>query len=108
MSALLEIKSPDRGRRLAAFNAISRKRLDYLLTNSANQPVCALEFQGGGHWQGGSRKRDAVKKSALARAGLPLIEVHPDWDEHELVSQLDSAIKRGRFKADPGPRRRTA
>ncbi len=59
----------------AAFRAINSKRVDILVIDRAGWPVLAVEFQGAGHYQGAAAARDAVKKEALRRAGVPYLEV---------------------------------
>lgn len=59
-----------------AYFAINSKRVDLLIVDPACRPVCAIEFQGTGHHIGpGAAARDAVKKEALRRAGIRMVEV---------------------------------
>jgi hypothetical protein len=58
-----------------AFWCINSKRVDMLLIDEACQPRHAIEYQGGGHYQGTAAARDAVKKEALRRAGIGYHEV---------------------------------
>jgi len=59
-----------------AYFAINAKRVDLLIVDPACRPVCAIEFQGTGHHVGpNAAARDAVKKEALRRAGLRMVEV---------------------------------
>lgn len=59
-----------------AFWAINAKRVDLLIVDEECQPVAAIEFQGTGHHRGReTAARDAVKREALRRAGIALIEV---------------------------------
>jgi hypothetical protein len=48
---------------------------DFLLVDENCHPRQAIEYQGGGHHQGDAAARDAVKKEALRRAGIPYHEV---------------------------------
>jgi hypothetical protein len=58
-----------------AFRAINSKRVDILIVDQGSWPVLAVEFQGGGHYQGTAAIRDAVKKlncaCRSASAGSP-------------------------------------
>ena len=65
------LASPDE----QAFRSINSKRVDILIVDQAGWPVLAVEFQGGGHYQGTAAIRDAVKKEALAKAGVGYVEV---------------------------------
>lgn len=58
-----------------AFRSINSKRVDILIVDQGGWPVLAVEFQGGGHYQGSAAIRDAVKKEALDKAGVGYVEV---------------------------------
>lgn len=58
-----------------AYACINSKRVDLLLMDENCQPREAIEYQGGGHFQGAAAARDAVKKEALRRAGIGYHEV---------------------------------
>lgn len=58
-----------------AHRCINSKRVDLLLVDGNCQPRHAIEYQGGGHYQGDAAARDAVKKEALRRAGIGYHEV---------------------------------
>jgi len=60
-----------------AFRSINSKRVDILIVDQGGWPVIAVEFQGGGHYQGTATIRDAVKKEALSKAGVAYVEVFP-------------------------------
>lgn len=66
--------------RNAAFASINSKRLDFAIIDRAGRLALAVEYQGEGHHQGTAFMRDAVKREAIRRAGVPLIEVEPDFD----------------------------
>jgi hypothetical protein len=65
------IRSSDR----LAHSAINSKRVDVLVIAPSGLPVLAVEYQGGGHYQGDAAARDAVKREALRRAGVAYVEV---------------------------------
>jgi hypothetical protein len=58
-----------------AYGCINSKRVDLLLVDEDCEPRHAIEYQGGGHYQGDAAVRDAVKKEALQRAGIGYHEV---------------------------------
>jgi hypothetical protein len=64
-----------RSKDTAAYGCINSKRVDLLLVDGDCQPRHAIEYQGGGHYQGTAAARDAVKKEALRRAGIGYHEV---------------------------------
>ena len=67
-----------------AFNTINAKRVDFLLVDAELKPRHAIEYQGQGHHQGTAAARDVVKKEALRRAGIGLVEVMADDTPAEL------------------------
>lgn len=69
LGEILRCKDP------AAYGCINSKRVDLLLVDENCDPRHAVEYQGGGHHQGTTAARDAVKKEALRRAGIPYHEV---------------------------------
>ncbi|PWJ17015.1 DUF2726 domain-containing protein [Jannaschia seohaensis] len=98
MSAILSVQHPDRNMRSQGFNAISRKRVDFCLTDQTNRPVCVVEYQGGGHWTSGgaaTERRDKTKRAAFAMARLPLLEVPAKWDWTDISRQLDALLSQG-------------
>lgn len=68
----------------AAFASINSKRLDFAIFDRFGMLVCAVEYQGSGHHQGKAFMRDAVKKEALRRAGVPLVEVQRNYVPFEV------------------------
>lgn len=80
----------------AAHLLIRHKRPDYVIVNQQGFPVCVVEYQGGGHYQGDARERDAIKKAALQRANIPLVEIFADEqnDAHLIRQKLDVAVSK--------------
>jgi|SRR5438477_10515371 len=58
-----------------AFASINSKRIDVLVIDRRGFPVLAVEHQGEGHYQGTAAARDAIKKEALRKAGVPYLEI---------------------------------
>ena len=50
--------------------------------------VAAIEYQGTGHHQDNAFLRDAVKREAVRKAGVPYIEVEADFDASEVRGRL--------------------
>lgn len=71
-----------------AYFAINSKRLDFAIFDRTLRLVLAIEYQGTGHHQNAAFLRDAVKREALRRAGIRMIEVGPDFVPEELAETL--------------------
>lgn len=72
-----------------AFASVNSKRVDFLIIDKSGNAALAVEFQGSGHYLGQTAfMRDAVKKEALRRAGVPLLEVTPDMQRDEIIAQM--------------------
>jgi Protein of unknown function (DUF2726) len=76
----------------AAFAAVNSKRIDILLCDSSGLPILAIEHQGSGHYSEGAEERDAVKRLALERAGIALLETTPKMSDQELDEKILAAI----------------
>jgi hypothetical protein len=61
--------------RRKAFQEINSKRVDFILIDRAGFPTIAIEYQGGGHYQGNAIKRDHIKREAFRKIGVPFMEV---------------------------------
>lgn len=75
-----------------AFAPINSKRLDFAVINKFGILVCAIEYQGTGHYHKTSFMRDAVKREVLRKSGVPFLEVPPDFTPQNLERQLFDAI----------------
>ncbi len=60
-----------------AWMAINSKRVDFLIIDTFGHPATAVEYHGSGHHRDGGRAaaRDAVKRRALEKAGIELVEI---------------------------------
>ncbi|MBB4659145.1 DUF2726 domain-containing protein [Parvularcula dongshanensis] len=76
----------------AAFRAVNAKRADFLVIDAAGLPLVAIEYQGEGHYQGDAKARDAVKRAALARANIALVELFPEDDRTEAIAAIEAAL----------------
>jgi len=82
-----------------AFASINSKRVDILIIGPYGDPVAAVEYQGGGHYQGTAAARDAIKKEALRRAGVQFLEIaesHSPEDVSMMVRRLFQPAPTGR------------
>jgi len=72
-----------------AFRSINSKRVDILVIDRSGWPFLAVEFQGGGHYQGTAAARDAVKKEALRKAGVK----HMEFSATDIDAQIKSRLR---------------
>ena len=78
----------------AAFASINAKRLDFALVDARGLLCLAIEVQGSGHHLSRTAfMRDAVKREALRRADVPMLEVQPAWTLKELSQQLRTHLR---------------
>lgn len=84
--------APDAQTRFSAHAAFRQKRVDFLIVDSAMQPLCGIEYQGSGHHQGNSAKRDRVKAKAFEEAGLPLVIVDRTDDWSTTLASMRAAL----------------
>ena len=82
------IRSADRD----AHASINSKRADFVLVDEAGIPACVIEYQGTGHHRGNAAARDEVKRAALAKAGVPLVELYPKQDRAAVVTAVEDAL----------------
>lgn len=83
----------DRVRR-AAHASINSKRLDFAIVDRSGLLVVAIEYQGGGHYQGDAALRDAVKREALRRAGVQMIEIAADEPLEAVAARVGALLSR--------------
>ncbi|MCC5965980.1 MAG: DUF2726 domain-containing protein [Natronohydrobacter sp.] len=77
-----------------AYGVINSKRLDIAVIDRAGYLALAIEVQGSGHYQDPAIFiRDAVKKEALRRAGVDLLEVMPDWETAKISQEVSQRLK---------------
>jgi len=75
-----------------AFRSINSKRLDFLVIDAYGMPVLAVEYQGHGHFRDTTFMRDAVKREALRKAGIRLLEVPAVFDAEDLERDIRKAL----------------
>lgn len=86
--SLGEVIRPVKGSPPGAMSAINSKRIDMGIFDRRGFLVCAVEYQGTGHWRNNASLRDTVKREALRAAGVELLEVYPDFDEEDVERSL--------------------
>lgn len=84
----------------ADYFAISGQRVDFLVVDGVFRPICAIEYQGAGHYganahaRARTRTRDFSKRKALRMAGVPLVEIPESWDQGLLRDRLGDVTGR--------------
>lgn len=77
----------------AAFSSYNSKRVDFLLIDRFGHPVLVVEYHGTGHGLSDDAwDRMEVKRLALARAGIPLVEVPAKASKAEIVRMVDERL----------------
>lgn len=79
--------------RKQAFASINSKRLDFAIVDRYGLLAAAIEVQGSGHYHHKTFLRDAVKREALRRAGVELIEVQESWLSDEISSRIRTVLR---------------
>jgi hypothetical protein len=97
MGEIMRTEDSEEGK--TAHSAINSKRIDILMCNTLRFPILAIEHQGSGHYGNGAEERDAVKRLALERAGIALLETFPDIPPQELEQLIFAAVSKS--KTDP-------
>jgi hypothetical protein len=97
------LRSPDDN----AFHSINSKRVDILIVDQGGWPVAAIEYQGGGHYQGTAAARDAVKKEALRKAGIRYVEITATDSSEQIRLRVREQLGWHPIRATTGEARRT-
>jgi len=72
-----------------AFNSFNSKRVDFLIIDTYGKPKLAIEYHGSGHYlSDDAEQRDAVKRLALERAGIPLLEFQYGVHANEVANKV--------------------
>jgi hypothetical protein len=87
-----------------AFHSINSKRVDILVVDRGGWPFLAVEYQGDGHYQGTAAGRDAVKKEAFRKAGVPYLEFCATDTEDKIRSRLrEHLVSKAAVTSHHGP-----
>jgi hypothetical protein len=77
----------------AAYRSINSKRLDFAIFNRFGHLIAAIEYQGHGHHSHDQTfLRDAVKREAIRKAGVPYVEVPADFTTEGVTHQIKSIL----------------
>lgn len=79
----------------AGFHAINAKRVDFAVVDARGLLLAAVEYQGSGHALADPWFRDGVKRAALARAGVALVEVAADEPPEAAAARLAAVLRQG-------------
>lgn len=89
------VESGSRAQRWRAFRSYGGKRVDFLIIDPWGYPAVAIEYHGSGHEKSDdAAARDVVKKRALQRAGVELLEIYTYSEREEFLAQLDAMLLR--------------
>ena len=95
MSAIFTVSHASRREQLRGFGKVRQKYVDFLILDAECRPLCGVEYHGTGHFQGDAAARDAIKRFAFARAGLPLIEMRHDAPVEAGIAAVAQATGHG-------------
>jgi hypothetical protein len=76
-----------------AHSCINSKRVDVVVISPTGLPAVVLEYQGGGHFQSSAAARDAVKREALRKAGVPYVEVLEKFSDQDVLTVLHREMR---------------
>ncbi|WP_079210589.1 DUF2726 domain-containing protein [Brucella pituitosa] len=86
-----------------AFRSYNSKRVDFLLIDNYGKPMLAVEYNGTGHsLSADAASRMAVKRCALERAGIPLLEIG-QFEKHRLQHLLSESFATPVPQSEPEP-----
>lgn len=75
-----------------AFRSINSKRLDFAVFDKMGFMVVAVEYQGSGHYHQNGFMRDAVKREAIRKAGVHMIEIEAKHDPVETARRIKTVL----------------
>ncbi len=85
-----------------AHASINSKRLDFAIIDRGGRLVCAVEYQGSGHYHRRSFMRDAVKREALRKAGIALVEIPHGYNRSAVEQQVTRILSRSLCRSEKG------
>jgi hypothetical protein len=77
-----------------AYFSVNAKRLDFAVFNRFGYLVVAIEYQGHAHYHATSFMRDAVKREALRKAGVPFLELEAGITPEVAAARLTASLQR--------------
>ena len=89
---------PENREQKAAFSSYNSKRVDFLLVDRYGNPKLVIEYHGSGHdLSDDASERMEVKRRALERAGIPLLEVVANTAKADIIRAISEKLE---FAAD--------
>lgn len=79
-----------------AYRSINSKRADFVVIDRFGIAALAVEYQGGGHYQGTALLRDAVKREAFRKAGVAFLEIPARYRKDDIAVQVRDILHRHR------------
>lgn len=77
-----------------AYASINSKRLDFAIFDRWGHLRAAIEYQGSGHFSSqNSFMRDAVKREAVRKAGVPYIEIPNNFDAADVRNRIQHILR---------------
>ena len=96
LADVVKVDGPPRSKEWwRAFGRISQKHLDFVICErSTFRVLCAIELHDSSHRQSARRERDALVRSVMQQAGVPLLEfrAQTEYDEIDLKLALRRAL----------------
>lgn len=98
LGEILTTKASFWGRAAAdlAYRSINSKRTDFVVIDRYGIAALAVEYQGGGHYQGTALLRDAVKREAFRKAGVAFLEIPARYRKDDVAVQVADLLLRHR------------
>lgn len=94
LGEIIKPKSDNRKKWALANASVNSKRVDIAIIDKYGLVSVVIEYQGGGHHQQKSFIRDAVKREALRRAGISMLEIKKGDTAGMLKESLIPLIKK--------------
>ncbi len=85
---IITTKSYSELKQQRAYSAINAKRADLVIVDNLGWPRIVIEYQGAGHYQANAEERDEIKKRACERANIAFLELHPDFNNNEILNVI--------------------
>lgn len=85
-----------------AYRSVSSKRADALVIGPTGRPLVVIEVHGSGHFQGNFEGRDKVKRRALEKAGVELLEIFATSEtEQDYLPRFERMLRSAAYRSNP-------
>ncbi len=88
LGEVLTAKGLNRDDQRRAHASINSKRIDFGVIDRFGRLQLAIEYQGSGHYHDTSFMRDAVKREALRKAGVEMLEVKTEFSPEKVRADV--------------------